>query len=53
MMAQLRLPLSSAFECSSIKKIGCFCQAIFLILFQKQPSLLLNGEVIWQASDYS
>ena len=34
------------------KKRGCFCKAIFLILFLKQPSLLLlNGEVIWQASD--
>ena len=25
------------------KKIGCFCKAIILILFKKQPSLLLNG----------
>ena len=33
------------------KKGGCFCKAIFF--FQKQPSLLLNREVIWQASDSS
>ena len=25
----------------------------YLIYFKKQPSLLLNGEVIWQASDSS
>ena len=31
------------------KKMGCFCTAIFLTLFKKQPSLLLNGE----ASDSS
>ena len=35
------------------KKIGCFCEAIFVILSLKQPSFLLNGEVIWQTSDYS
>ena len=35
------------------KKIGCFCKAIFLFYFQKQPNPLLNGEVIWQASDFS
>ena len=32
------------------QKYRLFCKAIFLILFYKQPSLLLNGEVIWQAS---
>ena len=36
-----------------IKKIGCFCKAFFKFYFQKQHSLLLNGEVIWQASDSS
>ena len=41
--------ITSAFN----KKIGCFCKAIFLILSYKQPSLLLNGKVIWQASDSS
>ena len=25
----------------------------FLILLKKQPSLSMNGKVIWQASDYS
>ena len=33
------------------KKKGCFYKAIFLILFLKTTSLLLNGEVIWQPSD--
>ena len=28
-------------------------KAILLILSLKQPSLLLNEEVVWQASDYS
>ena len=28
-------------------------KAIFLILFKKQPSLLLNGEVMWQCIDSS
>ena len=30
-----------------------FCKATFLNLFEKQPSYLLNGEVIWQVSDSS
>ena len=33
------------------QKKSCFWKAIFKILFKKQSSLLLNGEVIWQASD--
>ena len=33
------------------KKIGCFFNAIFILYFKKQPSLLLNGDVIRQASD--
>ena len=32
------------------KKIVCFCTEIFKILFNNNPSLLLNGEFIWQAS---
>ena len=32
-------------------QIGSFCKAIFYL--QKEPSLLLNGEVIWQTSDSS
>ena len=33
------------------KKIGSFCQAIFLILFAKTTQLIVEWEVIWQASD--
>ena len=34
------------------QKDRLYCEAIFFIVFLKnQPSLLLNGEVIWQASD--
>ena len=35
------------------QKDRLFCKAIFSFLLRKQPSLLLNGEVIWQASDFS
>ena len=35
------------------KKIGCFCKALFLIYFKTLPRLLLNGKVIWRASDSS
>ena len=35
------------------KKIGLLCKAIFLIFLKKQANLVLNGEVIWQASDSS
>ena len=31
-------------------KLGCFLCKIKKIAIQKQPSLLLNGEAIWQAS---
>ena len=34
------------------QKDRLFCKAIFSFLLRKQPSLLLNGEVIWQASDF-
>ena len=33
------------------QKDRLFYKATVLILFEKQPSLLLNGEVIWQARD--
>ena len=35
------------------ENLGYFVRKSFLILFQKQPSLLLNEEVICQASDSS
>ena len=33
------------------QNIGCFVKQAFDFNFLKQPSLLLNGDVIWQASD--
>ena len=32
------------------KEMGCYWKAIFFILFKNQPGLLLNWEVILQAS---
>ena len=34
-------------------KLGCFASKIKNIALQKQPIFLLNGEIIWQASDSS
>ena len=31
----------------------CVCYLFLIFFIKKQPSLLLNGEVLWQASDSS
>ena len=45
MYSQLRCSRFKLLSSNHCKKIGCFLKAIFFILFRKQPSLLLNGEL--------